>query len=111
MNINPEFGGDNVLKEKVNSFIFSVNELTKKLNGDIYSMRNLLVQCVKDVPEVVDAGLNSKKELSRKKHFAVARESLEQCKTYLAMIKTMKMISTTDLIRQVDEINKLIENR
>jgi hypothetical protein len=106
-----EFGEQKLLKEKVDSFVFSVRELSKKLNGDIFSLRNLLVQCVRDVPEMVDAGLKSERLLSKKKHLAIARESLEQCKTYLSMLKSMRMVSTLELIRQIEEINKLLEKQ
>ncbi|MEJ5287403.1 MAG: hypothetical protein CH6_1773 [Candidatus Kapaibacterium sp.] len=109
MNIGGKFQEEVNLKEKVNTFVFSVNELSKKLNGDIYGLRFLLTQCVKDVPKVVDAGLNSNKQLSRRKHLAVARESLEQCKNYLSMLKSMNIVSTSDLIHQVEEINKMLE--
>jgi len=99
------------LAKKVNVFVDSVNQLTKRLNGDIYNLQNAITQCVQGIPEIVAEGLNSSRKLSKMKNLAIARESLEQCKRYLSMLKIMKFVSTQDLINQVEEINKLMDNQ
>lgn len=111
MKINVNKQSSFSLKDKVNSFVLNVNKISKELNGDIYNIPKILDQYVQDIPDFLEAGMNSTRYLSKIKNFAIARESLEQCKTYLEMLKSMKVVSTQDLINQIEEINKLIENQ
>ncbi|MCX7908866.1 MAG: four helix bundle protein [Ignavibacteria bacterium] len=111
MKINSENQKAIYLKRKVNLFVSTINELSKRLNGDIYNMQSMLRQCVQDVPNLLEEGLKSGKTISKLRNFVIAKESLEQCKKYLGMLKSMRKVSTQDLIRQVEEINRLIENQ
>lgn len=111
MNTNSEKFYTSDLKNKVDVFVSGVSEISSKLNGDIYNLRNKLNQCVRDIPNFLEAGFKSPKQVIRVKNFLIARESLEQCKTYLSMLRTTKMASTQDLITQIEEINKIIENQ
>lgn len=99
------------LQEKINSFILSLDEFSSKLNGDIYNFRFLIADCMQNVPEKLMQSLVQTKPLERKRNLAIAKESLEQCKQYLSMINRMRMISTSDLIAQVEKINELIEKQ
>lgn len=99
------------LQEKINSFILSLNEFSSKLNGDIYNFRFLIADCMQNVPEQLKQGLIQTRPLARRRSLAIAKESLEQCKQYLSMIDRMRMISTGDLIAQVEKINELIEKQ
>lgn len=99
------------LQERINSFILSLDEFSSKLNGDIYNFRFLIADCMQNVPEKLVQGLIQSRPLERKRNLAIAKESLEQCKQYLSMISRMRMISTSDLIAQVEKINELIEKQ
>jgi hypothetical protein len=99
------------LQEKINSFISSLDEFSSKLNGDIYNFRFLIADCMQNVPEQLKQSLIQTRPLERKRNLAIAKESLEQCKQYLSMISRMRMISTGDLIAQVEKINELIEKQ
>ncbi len=99
------------LQEKINSLILSLDEFSSKLNGDIYNFRFLIADCMQNVPEQLRKGLIQTQPLERKRNLAIAKESLEQCKQYLSMINRMRMLSTGDLIAQVEKINELIEKQ
>lgn len=111
MNSNSEMYYTKDLRNRLEVFISGVTEISNKLNGDIYNLRNKLNQYVKDIPNFLEAGFSSSRNVLRVKNFLIARESLEQIKTYLSMLKTTKIASTQNLIKQIEEINKIIENQ
>ncbi|ROL58665.1 hypothetical protein D9V87_08340 [Bacteroidetes/Chlorobi group bacterium MS-B_bin-24] len=98
------------IKKKVESFLGSIDNLTNHLNGDIFNFKNALKDCVQDIPNILEFSFNTGHLLERKKNIAIAKASLEQCKTYLSMLKSMRIVSTNDLIAQVEEINRLLES-
>lgn len=97
--------------DKLEHLVLSINNLSSKLNGDIFNFKHLLRDCVQDVPDKIREGLKSTQKISHRKSFAFAKESLEQCKQYLSMMNQMKIESTNELIKQVEEINKLLEEQ
>lgn len=109
--MSSKYHNEEVLKAKVEKFLNSLGELSSKLNGDIYNIRGILPLIAKDIPNRLDAGLNSTKSFMRLKNFAIAKESLNQCRTYLSILKSMKVVSAKELIHQADEIGKLMENQ
>lgn len=106
-----DFNERNRIYNKLEDFVVSINDLSSKMNGDIFNFKNLLQECIRGVPDKVKEGFNTNHKVSHKKNLAFAKESLEQCKQYLSMMDRMKMVSTTDLIKQVEEINRLLEEQ
>lgn len=96
---------------KLEHLVLSIDDLSSKLNGDIFNFKHLLRDCLRDVPNKVMEGFKSTRKISHKKSIAFAKESLEQCKQYLSMMNQMKIESTKELINQVEEINKLLEEQ
>lgn len=97
--------------DKIEHLVLSIDNLSSKLNGDIFNFSHLLRDCVRDVPNKIKEGLKSTQRILHRKRLAFAKESLEQCKQYLSMMNLMKLESTNDLIKQVEEINKLLEEQ
>ncbi len=101
---------NDLIKEKIELFIGSIDKLAENLNGDIYNFKNVIKGCVKDIPDILNFSLNSNHLYIKRKNIAIAKESLEQCKTYLSMLNSMRMVSTKELITQVEEINRLLDH-
>ncbi len=101
---------EDLIKEKIEMFIGSIDKLAENLNGDIYNFKNVIKGCVKDIPNILNITLNSNHLKTKRKNFSIAKESLEQCKTYLSMLNSMRMVSTKELITQVEEINRLLDH-
>lgn len=101
---------NDTIKEKVESFLCSIDELATHLNGDIFNFKSVLKDCIQDIPNILEYSFKTGHWLERKKNIAIAKASLEQCKTYLTMLKSMRIVSTHELIAQVEEINRLLEN-
>ncbi len=109
--MNIENYNEKVLKTKVDNFLNSLGELSSKLNGDIYNIRSIFSQFAKDIPVRLDAGLSSSRSLMRRKNFAIAKETLNQCRTYLSILNSLRIVSVKELLNQIDEINNLMENQ
>lgn len=101
----------NQIYDKLEEFVLSIHHLSSMMNGDLYNFKNILRECVSEVPDKIKEGFNSNRRVSQLKSFAFAKESLEQCKQYLSMMNKMRMISTIDLIKQVEEINFLLDEQ
>ncbi|MCX7880705.1 MAG: hypothetical protein N2517_08590 [Ignavibacteria bacterium] len=111
MKLRQGFDNQELLKTKVEGLLLSINELSRNLNGDIYNFASVLRECVQELPNIIENSIKFERKINRMKQIAIAKESLLQCKNYLSMMKRMKMVSTSDLISQVEEINKLLENQ
>ncbi|MGQ9818536.1 MAG: four helix bundle protein [Candidatus Kapaibacteriales bacterium] len=105
------FKEQNKIYDKLEHFVLSIDDLSFKLNGDLFNFKYLLRDCVREVPNKVKEGFSSNHKVSHRKSLAFAKESLEQCKHYLSMMNQMKIGSTKELIKQVEEINKLLEGQ
>lgn len=97
--------------DKLEHLVFSIDDLSSQLNGDIFNFKHLLRECLRDVPNKVKEGFKSPQKISHRKSLAFAKESLEQCRQYLSMMGQMKIESTKELIKQVEEVNKLLEEQ
>jgi four helix bundle protein len=98
-----------VLWQKVLQFVQAVVVLSDSLpNNDFHQLRHRLRSIADDVPESLRIGFSQERKIDKMKSLIKAYGSLEECREYLGLVELLRYGSTRDLIKQIDELSKML---
>ena len=102
---------DLIAWQKGHQFVLSVYQLTKYFPKDeVFGLTSQLRRAAVSVPANIAEGFKRRRYLDKARFMNIAQSSLEECRYYLILTKDLSCGDTEDLIRQLEEISKLLHS-
>lgn len=100
-----------VITLKAGKLVESVVSFSKELpKSELYELRTRLRHCIMHVPENIEKSFKECKKIERLRRQIMASTYLDECRDYLQLIRNLNYGETGELIREVDEITKMLNN-
>jgi four helix bundle protein len=97
------------LVAKTTNFINSIETISQNIQDmDIYQISNKLKFCMSSVPENLVKGFSETKRIDRIRAYVKLNGAMEECKSYLDLIESLRYYKTSDMKAKLDEINEEI---
>jgi four helix bundle protein len=104
-----EIENDVEMMNKVVRLIAAVNEISDKLpENDIHQLKKRLRLCISEMPTRIEESWFKTRKIDKIRCFIKVSGSIEECRDYLCFIELLRYCRTRELIRQCDEINRMI---
>jgi four helix bundle protein len=102
---------DLIVWQKGHQFVLSVYRLTKSFpKEEVFGLTSQMRRAAVSVPANIAEGFKKRKKLDKARFMNIAQASLEECRYYLILTKDLEYADTANLMRQLEEISKLLHS-
>lgn len=95
--------------KRADGLVKSLNILSEGLpNNEIFQLRDKLLNCISCISHDIDDAFNKPRRVDQIRSLILASTYLDECKDYLKLIEILNFADTKDLVKEVDEMNRLV---
>ena len=100
---------DLIVWQKAHLFVLSVYRLSADFpESEKYGLTSQLRRAAISVPANIAEGFKKKSKADKNRFMNIAQGSLEECRYYLILIRDLQLADSKALIRQLEEVSKLL---
>jgi len=101
---------DLIVWQKAHQFVLSVYKASRKFpNSEIYGLTTQFRRAAVSIPANIAEGFKRKSKPDKFRFMNIAQGSLEECRYYLILSKDLGFFSIGELMKQLEEVSKLLE--
>ncbi len=102
---------DLIIWQKAHILVLNIYDYTNKFpSTEIFGLTSQLRRAAVSVPANIAEGFKKKGKADKARFFNIAQASLEESRYYLILSKDLKYGDSSELMKQLEEVSKLLES-
>src|SRR5258706_10320375 len=105
-----KFFEDLIVWQKAHAFVLRVYQLTARFpKEELFGLTSQLRRAAVSIPANIAEGFKKLGKPDKLRFYNTSQGSLEECRYYLMLARDLKYGDTQDMLRQIDEVSRLLE--
>ncbi len=101
---------DLIVWQKAHAFVLRVYQLTARFpKEELFGLTSQLRRAAVSIPANIAEGFKKLGKPDKLRFYNTSQGSLEECRYYLMLARDLKYGDTQDMLRQIDEVSRLLE--
>ena len=102
---------DLVVWQKAHQFVLGIYQFTENFSGkELYGLTSQLRRAAVSIPTNLAEGFKKRGKPDKVRFLNIAQGSLEECRYYLILSADLHYGNSSELIRQIEEVRKILES-